>query len=581
MRDTHCRACASALLVAGGLMLALTGPVAGQVEGFDRLAQLDVGLNPHQISFSEDGRTAWIAVAGSGRIAVVDVPRLTLVGDIPTGGVPLGVIPTPNGLDLAVTRFVDGGVGRYSRRGSHLGGDRPTAVGASLFTGPYSGDRYLVSVERADSMYVFDAATFSFRASYAVGRRPFPASATSDTRKAFVPGFDDGTVTVIDLFGERVLETVDVGNGPTGGAVLPGDQEYAVVVRHDDRVRFINTASHRIVGELAEGIGSSPFSLVVSPNGRLGFVNNTASHDVSVISLPDRRVIGRLPTPALPIVMAVHPSGSSLWVSSEGDDFVTVFSIPERFLDSPLDRPDPLRATAAARAALPRTEVAVMGMIHGAHRTSDRWGIPQVMETVGAFAPDIVCAEIAPDRWGRIERDLTERGVIEDPRVLRFPEYVDDGAILPRMQELGYRVEPCAGWSREMSDARDAVITDFNSDRVRAALYRAVIEDALSAIDPPPLPPDDPRYIHSDAYDERQKVRLAYYDRYQNDLIGPGGWTNINVAHYREIDRVIRDNPGRRILITFGGGHKYWFLEALRRREDVEVIDLTPYVPGG
>ena len=93
-----------------------------------------------------------------------------------------------------------------------------------------------------------------------------------------------------------------------------------------------------------------------------------------------------------------------------------------------------------------------------------------------------------------------------------------------------------------------------------------------------PAAGDDPHFIHSDAYDERQRAELDLYDEFQNDLIGPGGWTNINEAHYSLIDRAIEENRGRRILITFGGGHKHWFLDRLRARDDVTVLDLAPYL---
>ena len=252
-----------------------------------------MGQNPHQISFSEDGRTAYVATAGEDRITVIDAARHEIAGMISVPGTPLGVIALPNGKDLAVARFEAGGVARYARSGSPLGGDRGTSSGASLITGPYPGDRYLVSVEAADSVHVFDARAFTFVASYPTGDRPFPGAATSDGRLAFVPGYADGTVTVIDLFNRRVLETVSVGERPSGGAVLPGDIEYAVVVRGENRVAFINTASRSEVGQLSDGIGDSPFSIVVTPNGRLAFVNNTASHDISVIDLADRRVRGK------------------------------------------------------------------------------------------------------------------------------------------------------------------------------------------------------------------------------------------------------------------------------------------------
>ena len=80
---------------------------------------------------------------------------------------------------------------------------------------------------------------------------------------------------------------------------------------------------------MRDGIGASPFSVVLSPNGAWGFVNNTASHDVSAIRMSDRKVIARIPTGEIPICMAVHPSGRTLWVGCEGTHDVYVIDIPQ------------------------------------------------------------------------------------------------------------------------------------------------------------------------------------------------------------------------------------------------------------
>ncbi len=567
-------------------LAACGGGSTTSTDEFEVVAQLDVGQNPHQISFSEDGRTAYVATAGEDRITVIDAVRYEIAGTIPTPGTPLGVIPLPNGKDLAVARFEAGGIVRYARTGSPLGGDRGTSAGASSITGPYPGDRYLVSIEQADSVHVFDASAFSFVASYPTGDRPFPGAATSDGRVAFIPGYADGSVTVIDLFNNRVLETLSVGTNPSGGAVLPDDIDYAVVVRGENRVAFINTASHLMVDELTEGIGESPFSIVVAPNGRLAFVNNTASHDVSVIDLADRSVIQRIPMPDIPIVMAVHPSGSELWVSSEGVHRLTVVSIPDSWRDDPRNIPtDPTATTGTSSTSdadeeAGITEVAVMGMIHSEHRTSRLWGLDQVEQTIRNFEPDIVCAEIAPDRWDRIERDLRERDAIEDPRVLRFPEYTD--LMLRLSASMGFSVVPCAGWTLEMSDLRVARIAEFDSDarwRGPREEYARRLSDLTVGFGELPAAADDPAYLHSDEYDRRKKGELGLYDEYQNDLIGPGGWTNINVEHYRYVDRTLAEHRGQRILVTFGAGHKYWLLERLRARDDIELLDLGEFLP--
>lgn len=219
-----------------------------------------------------------------------------------------------------------------------------------------------------------------------------------------------------------------------------------------------------------------------------------------------------------------------------------------------------------------------MGMIHSGHGTSEVWGLPEVEETIRNFQPDVICTGIAPDRWDRIDRDLRERDAIEDPRVLRFPEYTD--LILRLSLEMGFTIEPCAGWSIEMSELRNSRIAEFERWAAERAAYAQDLAALQSRYTDDRGDEDDPAYIHSPAYGQRQAEELALYDAYPNDMIGPGGWTNTNVEHYRNVDLTIQRHRGERILVTFGGGHKYWLLEQLRERGDIEVLELRGFLPG-
>lgn len=129
-----------------------------------------------------------------------------------------------------------------------------------------------------------------------------------------------------------------------------------MTVRGEDSVALINTANHEIVNVIYEGIGQQPFSVVVGPDDRWAYVNNTVSHDVSVIDLENEQVVARFPVPKTPIFIAVHPSGRSLWVASEGDHLLSIYAIPELPLQSPVSSGD--------------TEVLVLGMIHDRHLSS-------------------------------------------------------------------------------------------------------------------------------------------------------------------------------------------------------------------
>lgn len=552
-----------------GCLLPGASAVAGAEIEFPLLATLDVGQAPHQISFSADGRRAYIAAAGSDWIAEIDTVTFKLQRKIPAPNVPLGVFPLAGGKSLGVSQFAIDALVRIDLEHERELARLDVGGAPSLFSGPIPDDRWLVVSEKANRLSLIDGKRFEVIAHYDTGKRPFPAAVTADGRKAFVPNYDDGTVSVIDLWNARVLAAVEVGSKPSGGVVLPGGNVYAVAVRGEDRVALINTASHEIVGIIAEGIGQQPFSVVTGTGGRWAFVNNTASHDVSVIDLASRQVVARFPVPKIPIVMAVHPSGRSLWVASEGDHLLSIYAIPEM----------PQQAMTVNEDGS-TTEVLVMGMIHNRHRNSQQWGLAEIRQTIFNIKPDIVCAEIPPAHWATAWPEFQATGTVTDERIVRFPEYVD--VLLPLQATLGFTIEPCAAWTSEMASFRQARMEAWNSEDPYKSARQAYAQEmaelaAAGGMDYDAV--DDPWVIHSAEYDQAVKAELSIYDRYQNEHIGPGGWSNINQAHFDLIQAVIERHPGKRILITFGAGHKYWFLEKLRQRPDVQLLDLRQYLP--
>lgn len=233
----------------------------------------------------------------------------------------------------------------------------------------------------------------------------------------------------------------------------------------------------------------------------------------------------------------------------------------------------------------PMTEVYVLGMLHDRHHDSDTWGLKQVRETIRAIDPDVVCVEIPPDRWPAAAALWQAEQRVEDDRILKFPEYVD--VLLPLSNEMDFEVEPCAAWSSFMDDARKAKLDAFYFEPEHAEAYATYKKDsswtrAWSEATTPDVADDDPVYLHSLQFDLRTKSKLGPYASHLTPVIGrPGGWTYINESHYTLIDTAIRKHAGKRILVTFGAGHKYWFLEQLRYRDDVVLMDVRPHLATG
>ena len=152
--------------------------------------------------------------------------------------------------------------------------------------------------------------------------------------------------------------------------------------------------------------------------------------------------------------------------------------------------------------------------------------------------------------------------------------------LLPLAVELGFAIEPCAAWTQEMSDLRDARLKKYDQDPAIAA-KRAGTSAVTGGRGPSCRPADrrdDPQVIHSALYDQRTKRSLCS-DEYQNDWIGPGGWTNINKAHYRLIDKALQRHRGQRVVITFGAGPSTGSWSERGRVLDIRLLDVVPLLP--
>ncbi|MHC5115432.1 MAG: hypothetical protein ACYTGP_13515, partial [Planctomycetota bacterium] len=140
-----------------------------------------------------------------------------------------------------------------------------------------------------------------------------------------------------------------------------------------------------------------------------------------------------------------------------------------------------LTTTLAAAGCSARSEVYVMGMIHGRHLESDRYGIAQIKDTIRRLRPDAVLCEIPPDRLEVALAEYAETGTVREPRVAVFPEYTE--ALFPMTDELPFEIVPCAAWTREMSDARREQMRAFETERPDDFReYRAAIELAEARI---------------------------------------------------------------------------------------------------
>ena len=226
-----------------------------------------------------------------------------------------------------------------------------------------------------------------------------------------------------------------------------------------------------------------------------------------------------------------------------------------------------------------KNRVIVMGMVHSHHRTKEQFSLDKVKQFVRAVKPDLVLTEIPPDRLEAATRQFESDGKITEPRVSRFPEYVD--ALFHLTREMQFEIIPCAAWTKSMNDSRRETMAQLKKthsrqyEEMEAAQANADVEiGKMGSI-------HDPHVIHTDSYDEFVRAGMQPYDKHFNELIGQGGWTNINKAHYALIEKALDKytGQGKTVLITFGAWHKYYIKDQLKKRDDIELISFQQFLP--
>ncbi len=228
--------------------------------------------------------------------------------------------------------------------------------------------------------------------------------------------------------------------------------------------------------------------------------------------------------------------------------------------------------------------IVFLGTIQTAHIESDVYPLSLLRKTIETINPDIIITEIPPDRFDEAMNEFQQSGFVREPRVARFPEYTE--VILPLSKVMNFKIIPAAVWSKPTAEFRQSALNAIIRDPARARDWASHLAAEASMNQKLSGKEDDPFFIHTDEYDQIIKEGLTPYATLFDGDLGPGGWDQVNRAHYELISQAIDDaiiankdnSEPQTILITFGTANKYLLLELLRARDDIRLISPLPYL---
>jgi YVTN family beta-propeller protein len=304
------------LLVVSGLSAQQAAFVVGEKIGnsvgfYDsagkRIGGVEVGIHPHEMVLSPDGRylyvsdngILWMTDPGSGgnTISIIDVKERKKAGVIDLGEYrrPHGIDLDPNSPRLVVTIENPDGlllIDREKRtvlRKYDVKGEDPHMV----LLGP-----------KAEWAYVSNTATATIAAVHLesgevklipTDARPQGAVRSHDGKRIYVTNSDGNSISIIDNEKKERVATIKTGAGPGRIALTPDGKTLVYNLGAGHAVGFADVASGKEVALVP--IGGQPLSLTMSADGKFAYAGIQDQDKVVVVSVPERKIARTFQTP--------------------------------------------------------------------------------------------------------------------------------------------------------------------------------------------------------------------------------------------------------------------------------------------
>ena len=264
---------------------------------YDSVASVPVGLAPHEIAPSPDGRLLYVGNTG----ASAESKRYT------------------------ITRI---DVAEPTRTSAIDAGD---CVGLHDLQVSRSGTLLWVGCARARAVNEIELATGKLRRRWPIAPDGgWTLRATPDERRVYVAHLEGQAVSVIDR--ESGTTSTVPGPGPQYGIdVVPGGREVWVTAPDSGRVTVLDGTGDRVLAVVPSG-GNGPGRLRFTPDGRLAVIPHDAPKALTLVDVATRKPVVSIPLPAEPKVLALSPDGRFAAVTHPDAKAVSIVDLRRRMV---------------------------------------------------------------------------------------------------------------------------------------------------------------------------------------------------------------------------------------------------------
>jgi YVTN family beta-propeller protein len=295
------------------------------------LAKVPVGVNPHEVTASQDGSRAYVANYGNGSqntITVVDLPNHT-----PLAKVDLGPLYGPHGVTyvggyLWFTAEREKLIARLDPATNKVNWEMGTGQTGTHLLWVATDMRHIVTVNAGSSTLslIQQLPVVSAAEPKKIPYSKYGGQTTRGTNGQPAPDWDE---SVVSIGGHP--EAFDVLHDASGNPTMVWTGRY-----FGANIAVVDYASKKIVDTI-ETNEPDLLRLRFTPDGRLAVVATDTGHDVLIVDVASRKIIKRISIGTGGGGIVVSPDSSRAFVSISTGNYVAVIDLKTLTLVGKID----------------------------------------------------------------------------------------------------------------------------------------------------------------------------------------------------------------------------------------------------
>jgi len=286
------------------------------------VAKAPVGNDPHEVSASSDGKTAYVSNYGSGAfntLAVIDLAAQKALASID-----LGALRGPHGLD-----FAGGKLWFTAEAAKAIGSYDPAIQKIDWIFGTGQNRTHMLYVMPDLKTIVttnVSSATVSIIEKIAVTGSGGPPPGAPNPEQGTGAGAPPPGPPPAAPRTDWNQTVIPVGHGDEGFDISPDHKEIWTANAQDGTISIIDFAAKKVIQTLDANVRSAN-RLKFTPDGKLVFVSLLAGPDAVVFDAASRKEIKRIPIGHGAAGIQMQPDGSRVFIACTPDNYVVVIDL--------------------------------------------------------------------------------------------------------------------------------------------------------------------------------------------------------------------------------------------------------------